>query len=127
VAGADIDTIGTLVDRSLVRRTDDDRLFLLETIREFARSRLVDHVEDEAVRVGGLAAAAAASGDREATASLWGAFERMEDEWGRASTFERPYYADAVGDVSAHPAYAEARKLPAAEALRLVEAYVDSL
>ena len=39
VAGADLDTLQSLVDKSLVRRTGD-RFWMLETIREFAAERL---------------------------------------------------------------------------------------
>jgi predicted ATPase len=39
VAGADLDTLQSLVEKSLVRRTDD-RFWMLETIREFALERL---------------------------------------------------------------------------------------
>jgi predicted ATPase len=39
VAGADLDTLQSLVDKSLVRRTDD-RFWMLETIREYALERL---------------------------------------------------------------------------------------
>ena len=40
VAGADLETLTALVDKSLLRRTDDGRLFMLETIREFAVEQL---------------------------------------------------------------------------------------
>jgi predicted ATPase/class 3 adenylate cyclase len=39
VAGADLDTLQSLVEKSLVRRTDD-RFWMYETIREFALERL---------------------------------------------------------------------------------------
>ena len=39
VVDADLDTLGSLVDKSLVRRTDD-RFWMLETIREYAVERL---------------------------------------------------------------------------------------
>ncbi len=39
VADADLDTLGSLVEKSLVRRTDD-RFWMYETIREFALERL---------------------------------------------------------------------------------------
>jgi predicted ATPase len=42
VAGADLDTLAALVDKSLLRRTDEGRFFMLETIREFAYECLVD-------------------------------------------------------------------------------------
>jgi predicted ATPase len=40
VAGASIDTLGSLVDKNLLRQTDEGRFFMLETIREFAVERL---------------------------------------------------------------------------------------
>jgi predicted ATPase/class 3 adenylate cyclase len=44
VCAADIDTLASLIDKSLVRRRDDregaDRFWMLETIREFAASKL---------------------------------------------------------------------------------------
>ena len=39
VCGADLDTLGSLVDKSLVRQ-DDDRFTMLETIRDYALERL---------------------------------------------------------------------------------------
>ena len=39
ICGADVDTIASLVDKSLLRRTGD-RYWMLETIREFAEERL---------------------------------------------------------------------------------------
>jgi predicted ATPase len=42
VAGADVDTLGSLVDKSLLRPAGDGRFFMLETIREFALERLAD-------------------------------------------------------------------------------------
>ncbi len=41
VAGADLDTLQSLVDKSLVRHTED-RFWMLETIREYAVERLED-------------------------------------------------------------------------------------
>jgi predicted ATPase/DNA-binding transcriptional LysR family regulator len=52
VAGADPDTIGSLVDQSLVGRVDADRgsrFGMLETIREYALERLEDRPESAAV------------------------------------------------------------------------------
>jgi predicted ATPase len=40
VAGLNLDALASLVDKSLLRRTEDDRFFQLETIREYARERL---------------------------------------------------------------------------------------
>jgi predicted ATPase len=46
VARADLDTLQSLVDKSLVRHTDE-RFWMLETIREYARERLAA-IDDEA-------------------------------------------------------------------------------
>ena len=40
VAGADLDQVATLVEQSLLKPLGDDRLFFLETLREYARERL---------------------------------------------------------------------------------------
>ncbi len=40
IAGADLDEVETLVEQSLVKPLGDDRFFLLETLREYARERL---------------------------------------------------------------------------------------
>jgi predicted ATPase len=40
VCEADVEVLESLVDKSLVRRTESGRLFMLETIREFAAERL---------------------------------------------------------------------------------------
>jgi predicted ATPase len=40
VAGADLDQVAMLVEQSLVKPLGDDRFFLLETLREYARERL---------------------------------------------------------------------------------------
>jgi predicted ATPase/class 3 adenylate cyclase len=40
VADADLDQVATLVEQSLVKPLGDDRFFLLETLREYARERL---------------------------------------------------------------------------------------
>ena len=50
VVEAEIDTLQSLYDKSLLRRTESGRFFMLETIREYARERLVeagetDHLE----------------------------------------------------------------------------------
>jgi tetratricopeptide (TPR) repeat protein len=50
VANADLDTLQSLVEKSLLRHTND-RFWMLETIREFARERLAQSgAEDEARR-----------------------------------------------------------------------------
>jgi predicted ATPase len=40
IAGADLDQVATLVEQSLVKPLGDERFFLLETLREYARERL---------------------------------------------------------------------------------------
>ena len=40
IAGAELDQLATLVEQSLVKQLGDDRFFLLETLREYARERL---------------------------------------------------------------------------------------
>jgi predicted ATPase len=50
VAAADIDTLGSLVDKSLLRQTVDGRFFMLETIREYALRRLDRSGEVQALR-----------------------------------------------------------------------------
>jgi predicted ATPase len=49
VAGAGLDVLASLVDKSLVRRTGE-RFWMLETIREFAAERLEDSGQAEDVR-----------------------------------------------------------------------------
>jgi predicted ATPase/class 3 adenylate cyclase len=49
VCGADLDTLSSLVDKSLVRKAGD-RFWMLETIREFAAERLEDYDEVDALR-----------------------------------------------------------------------------
>ncbi len=54
VCEADIDTIASLLDKSLLRRRVDagrDRYWMLETIREFAAERLGETPDDDAVRL----------------------------------------------------------------------------
>jgi predicted ATPase len=54
VCGSNLDTIASLLDKSLVRRrTDangDERFWMLETIREFAREHLAASGEEDALR-----------------------------------------------------------------------------
>ncbi|MDH5223340.1 MAG: hypothetical protein OEW46_01020 [Actinomycetota bacterium] len=49
VVDADLDTLGSLVEKSLVRRTDD-RYWMYETIREFAFERLESSGESDEIR-----------------------------------------------------------------------------
>jgi predicted ATPase len=49
VADADLDTLGSLVEKNLVRRTDE-RYWMYETIREFALERLETVGEADAIR-----------------------------------------------------------------------------
>jgi predicted ATPase/class 3 adenylate cyclase len=49
VVDADLDTLQSLFDKSLLRRSEDGRFFMLETIREYARERLEESGELEAV------------------------------------------------------------------------------
>jgi predicted ATPase/class 3 adenylate cyclase len=51
VCGADLDALESLVDKSLLRRTEDDRFFMLETIREFALERLAASPDERQVRL----------------------------------------------------------------------------
>ena len=48
VADADLDTLESLVDKSLVRHSDD-RFWMLETIREYAAERLAESSEAETI------------------------------------------------------------------------------
>jgi predicted ATPase len=47
VADADLDQLATLLDQSLLKPLGDDRFFLLETIREYAREQLEEAGEAE--------------------------------------------------------------------------------
>jgi predicted ATPase/class 3 adenylate cyclase len=49
IAGADLDTLQSLIDKSLLRRAEE-RLWMLETIREFARERLDASGEEDEIR-----------------------------------------------------------------------------
>jgi predicted ATPase len=50
VCEADLDTLAALVDKSLLRQTDDGRFFILETIREYAGERLGEDPEASDIR-----------------------------------------------------------------------------
>ena len=50
VCGANLDTLQSLADKSLVRIRDDGRFWMLETIREFALERLRDSGAESATR-----------------------------------------------------------------------------
>jgi predicted ATPase len=51
VCNADLDTLQSLVDKSLVRRISDERTLMLETIREFAAESLERAGEKDALRL----------------------------------------------------------------------------
>src|SRR5919201_2871785 len=50
LCGADVDTLAQLMDQSLLRRTAEDRFFMLETIAEFARERFEERDDAENLR-----------------------------------------------------------------------------
>jgi len=50
VAAADVDTLQSLVDKSLLRRQSDGRFWMLETIREYATERFQGAADGEEVR-----------------------------------------------------------------------------
>ena len=50
VCEAELDTLASLVDKSLLRQAEDGRFFMLETIREYAAERLEAGVEAQRVR-----------------------------------------------------------------------------
>ncbi len=49
VCDTDLETLASLVEKSLVRRWSNGRLGMLEVVREYARERLAESGEDEAV------------------------------------------------------------------------------
>ena len=51
VCEADLDTLGSLVDKSLLRQTAEGRFFMLETIREYAAERLDEDQTADALRL----------------------------------------------------------------------------
>jgi predicted ATPase len=71
VCDADLDTLASLVDKSLLREADD-RFWMLETIREFAADQLATLGQLEAMR-------------RRHAAYFLALAEEMFDEWGDAS------------------------------------------
>jgi predicted ATPase len=50
VCEADLDTIASLIDKSLLRQTEDGRFFILATIREYASERLDEDPQAEILR-----------------------------------------------------------------------------
>ena len=50
VTGSDLDQVAALVDQSLLKPTGDERFFLLETIREYAREQLSQAEETDTYR-----------------------------------------------------------------------------
>jgi predicted ATPase len=50
VCAADVDTLGSLLDKSLLRQTADGRFFMLQTIREYAAERLAEDADRDALR-----------------------------------------------------------------------------
>jgi predicted ATPase len=50
VCEADLDTMASLVDKSLLRQTEDGRFFILATIREYASERLNEDSQAEILR-----------------------------------------------------------------------------
>ncbi len=49
VCDADLDALAALVDKSLLRQSDEGRFFMLETIREFGSEQLVQQAESEEI------------------------------------------------------------------------------
>jgi predicted ATPase len=50
ICGADLDTLQSLLDKSLVRQDEDERFFLLETTREYALERFAGGADEEEIR-----------------------------------------------------------------------------
>jgi predicted ATPase len=50
VCDAELDTLQSLIDKSLLRQTGEGRFFMLQTIREFAARRLTEGGEEEEMR-----------------------------------------------------------------------------
>jgi predicted ATPase/class 3 adenylate cyclase/predicted negative regulator of RcsB-dependent stress response len=50
VCGADLGTLASVIDKSLLRQTDDDRFFMLAIVREFALERLTSTGDAAALR-----------------------------------------------------------------------------
>jgi predicted ATPase len=80
VAGADLDTLQSLVEKSLVRFTNE-RYWMLETIREFAREQLQDDGEAERIAQRHLAYYLALAEDADESRKV-GEYElgRLEEE-----------------------------------------------
>ncbi len=97
---ATLDSIESLIDKSLLRRTAEGRFFLLETVREFAADRLSRSGERDAVcrrHVDHLVRLAAeAERDRGATVDSWRRFASEQDNFREVMS-----WAQAVGDVGA--------------------------
>jgi predicted ATPase len=51
VCSAELETLGSLVDKSLLRQTAEGRFFMLETIREYAAERLLESGEGDRLRL----------------------------------------------------------------------------
>lgn len=49
VASADIDALSALVDKSLLRRTEEGRLFMLDTLQQYARELFAEMIDREEV------------------------------------------------------------------------------
>jgi predicted ATPase len=116
VANADLDTVAALVDKNLLRRTEDGRFFMLETIHEFAAEQLElsgdDRIRDRHANYVVERAAEPARSERtiwiEAIGRSYGDF-RSALEWlqerdveGRFTTLvcRLADYWDSVGDLA---------------------------